>query len=59
MIERYVSDEIESSDFKNGARFEDILSLYNKLYSQCLNVSNHTNLKGANQNDNEDQVNNI
>lgn len=55
MIERYVSDEIESSDFKNGARFEDILSLYNKLYSQCLNVSNHTNLKGANQNDNEDQ----
>ena len=40
----FVSDELEKSELKNGAKLEDVVSLYEKFHNLCVNVTNHTNL---------------
>ncbi len=51
MIERYVLDEIETKELKNGASFDDVMFIYKKLYKSCCNVTNHVNINGASEAD--------
>lgn len=44
MMEKFVLEEIENNDLKNGASFDDALYIYKKLYKICFNVTNHANV---------------
>lgn len=44
MMEKYITDEIESNDLKSGANFDDVVYIYKKLYKICCNVSSHANI---------------
>ncbi len=40
----FVSDELEKSGLKNGAKLEDVVAFYKKFHNLCADVTNHTNL---------------
>lgn len=56
MIERFVADELDSNDYRNGINFDETLKIYTKFYQLCVSVTKNDNL--SSNNEINDQVNN-